>query len=128
MDLLYNRMKLYNRIKVYSRRISPLILLIFTGVTFSIFWYLIYFRLVLKAVNNGRFLWWMYRKNKMQTKAFSLKFLLSKFYPNSLTLSWRRPISYRNQSIDLLHKSMDWFLYDIGLRLERVKLCTCRKT
>ena len=38
-----------------------------------------------------------------------------------LTLSWRRPISYWNQSIDLLRKSMDWFLYDIGLRHERVK-------
>ena len=39
-----------------------------------------------------------------------------------LTLSWRRPISYRNQSIDLWSKSMDWFLYDIGLRHdERVK-------
>ena len=41
----------------------------------------------------------------------------------SLTLSWRRPLSYRNQSIDLLLKSMDWFLYDIGLRHERVKNC-----
>ena len=30
-------------------------------------------------------------------------------------------MSYRNQSIDLLGKSMDWFLYDIGLRHERVK-------
>ena len=38
-----------------------------------------------------------------------------------LTLSWRRPISYRNQSIDLLYKSMDWFLYDIDLRHERVE-------
>ena len=38
-----------------------------------------------------------------------------------LTLSWRRPISYRNQSIDLWSKSMDWFLYDISLRHERVK-------
>ena len=38
-----------------------------------------------------------------------------------LTLLRRRPISYRNQSIDLLCKSMDWFLYDIGLRRERVK-------
>ena len=37
-----------------------------------------------------------------------------------LTLSWRRPLSYRNQSTDLLHKSMDWFLYN-GLRHERVK-------
>ena len=38
-----------------------------------------------------------------------------------LTLSWRRPLSYRNQSIDLLCKSMDWFLYDNGLRHERVR-------
>ena len=37
-----------------------------------------------------------------------------------LTLSRWRLISYRNQSIDLQRKSMDWFLYDIGLRRERV--------
>ena len=37
-----------------------------------------------------------------------------------LTLSWRRPFLYRNQSIDLLCKSMDWFLYDNALRHERV--------
>ena len=41
---------------------------------------------------------------------------------NLLTLSWQRPLSYRNQSIDLLWKSMDWFLYDNGLRHERVNL------
>ena len=39
-----------------------------------------------------------------------------------LTLSWRRTLSYRNQSIDLLRKLMDWFLYDNGLRHERVML------
>ena len=39
----------------------------------------------------------------------------------SLTLSWRRSLSYRNQSIDLFCKSMDWFLYDRDLRYERVK-------
>ena len=39
-----------------------------------------------------------------------------------LTLSWQRPLSYRNQSIDLLRKSMDWFLYDNGLSHEKVKL------
>ena len=38
-----------------------------------------------------------------------------------LTLSWRRPLSYRNQSIDLFSKSMDWFLFDNGPRHERVK-------
>ena len=30
-------------------------------------------------------------------------------------------LSYRNQSIDLLSKSMDWFLYYNGLCRERVK-------
>ena len=39
-----------------------------------------------------------------------------------LTLSWRRLLSYRNQSIDLPWKSMDWFRYDNGPRHERVKL------
>ena len=40
---------------------------------------------------------------------------------NTLTLSWRRPLSYRNQSIDLQCKSMVWFLYDNGPRDGRVK-------
>ena len=40
----------------------------------------------------------------------------------NLTLSRRRPLSYRNQSIDLRSKPMYWFLYDKGLRLERVKI------
>ena len=46
-----------------------------------------------------------------------------------LTFSWRRLLSYRNQSIDFLCKSMDWFLYDNGLRHERVKITVlqCRR-
>ena len=39
----------------------------------------------------------------------------------TLTVSRRRPSSYRNQSTDLLYKSMDWFLYDNGLRHETAK-------
>ena len=39
----------------------------------------------------------------------------------TLTLSWRRLLSYRNQSTDLQSKSMDWFLYDNVLRHKRVK-------
>ena len=39
-----------------------------------------------------------------------------------LTLWWRRPLSYKNQSIGLLYKSMDRFLYDKSLRHERVKI------
>ena len=38
-----------------------------------------------------------------------------------LILSWQRSLSYRNQSINLLWKSMDWFLYDKDLRHERFK-------
>ena len=30
---------------------------------------------------------------------------------NALTFSWRRSLWYRNQSINLLRKSIDWFLY-----------------
>ena len=43
------------------------------------------------------------------------------FFKLLLTLSWRRLLSYRNQSIDFLCKSMDWFLYDNDLHHERVK-------
>ena len=43
------------------------------------------------------------------------------YFYYSLTLSWRGSLSYRNQSLDLQSKSMDWFLYDNGLRHERVK-------
>ena len=45
----------------------------------------------------------------------------AKMTPPGLTLSWRRPLSYRNQTIDLRSKSVDWFLYDNGLSHERVK-------
>ena len=41
--------------------------------------------------------------------------------PHELTLLWRRPLSYRNQSIDLQSKSIDWFPHDSGLRHEIVK-------
>ena len=39
-----------------------------------------------------------------------------------LTLSWRGPLSYRNQSIELLCILMDWFLYDNGFCQERVNV------
>ena len=39
------------------------------------------------------------------------------FWQSLVEKSWQklRPLSYRNQSIDLFRKSMDWFLYDNGL-------------
>ena len=39
---------------------------------------------------------------------------------NSFTTEVPTALSYRNQSIDLLWKSMVWFLYDRDLRHERV--------
>ena len=39
--------------------------------------------------------------------------LLVKFVFLELTLSWRRSLSYKNQSIDLLCNSLDWFQYDM---------------
>ena len=41
-----------------------------------------------------------------------------------VTLSWRRSLSHRNQLIDLLSKSMDWFLYDRDFHHERIKMIT----
>ena len=40
----------------------------------------------------------------------------------TLTLSWRRSLSYRNQSIYLHSKSVKWFLHDRDHRHERVIL------
>ena len=59
----------------------------------------------------------------LYTIVFDLLCLMMKeiYIPYQLTLSRWRPLSYRNQSIDLLCKSMDWFLYDNGLRLKRAK-------
>ena len=54
--------------------------------------------------------------------AFTVSLAVAIFLALQLTLSWRRPISYRNQSIGLLCKSMEWFLYDNSLRHERVKI------
>ena len=39
-------------------------------------------------------------------------FCNKKCMKRSLTLSWRRSLSCRNQSAYLLCKSLDWFLYD----------------
>ena len=56
------------------------------------------------------------------------EFLVRKYYPadknikrSQLTLSWRKSLSYRNQSTDLQSKSMDWFLYDTDLRHVTIK-------
>ena len=67
-------------------------------------------------------------------KLFDVKFSIAHLITNlkcfrrgwigwiSLTLSWRRCLSYRNQSIDLHDESMNWFLSDNDFRHERVKL------
>ena len=102
MDLLYNRIILCNR------TISPLVLFIFTAVVFG-FFYLIYFRLVIKALDIGQFSWWMCRKNEIRTKVLSLKSSnFSKFYPNPLKLCtcWEtKPLhkSVPGNSINVTH-------------------------
>ena len=50
------------------------------------------------------------------------KYLNGMYYSEAyLTLSWRKSLSYKNQSNDLLSKSVDWFLYDRDFRHSRVK-------
>ena len=53
-----------------------------------------------------------------------VKLIKQTFWPTSISLLnpfMTEPLSYRNQFIYLLRKSMDWFLYDNGLRHERLK-------
>ena len=57
----------------------------------------------------------IYWRNPWLKTWFFAKFLFFK------TLPWRSSLSYRNKSIDLLWKSIDWFLYDRDLRHEIVK-------
>ena len=59
-------------------------------------------------------------RHKNSIPLFNVKYGYSKNDFFSLTLSWRRSLSYRNQSINLRSKSMDWSLYDNGFRHERV--------
>ena len=58
---------------------------------------------------------------KLRQRILTFRYFFGATLDKSLTLSWRRPLSYRSKSIDLLCKSMDWFLYDNGHRHERVK-------
>ena len=63
-------------------------------------------------------------KDKAFQSYLELNTFFSKFYErglSALTLSWQRSLLYRNQSIDFIFKSMDWFLHGRNLRLERVK-------
>ena len=62
-------------------------------------------------------------ENHLETLWIEIYFKNSK---SILTLSRRRPLSHRNQSIDL-RSSMDWFLYDNGLRLERLRVLAGKK-
>ena len=49
--------------------------------------------------------------------------LASDFNIFELTLSWWRPLSYRNQSIDLWSKSTEWFLYITASVMKGLRLC-----
>ena len=50
-----------------------------------------------------------------------VEILYRNLWMNDLTLLQRRSLSYRNQFVDLLCKSVNWLLYDRNLRHERVK-------
>ena len=59
------------------------------------------------------------KRTHSESNSVSLNFYPTKIArrrQESQTTFRRRPLSYRNQSIDLLCKSMDWFIYNRGLR------------
>ena len=70
-----------------------------------------YFHVVPCSINTDRF--FKHRNNLEKSQILTRKIF-------HLTLSWRRSRSYRNQSIDMQNKSMDWFLYNRDLCHKRV--------
>ena len=62
----------------------------------------------------------VFHRERFVEKKKKISKVILKFKLPPLTLSWRRPLSYRNQSIYFRRKSMDWSLYDNCLRHERV--------
>ena len=48
------------------------------------------------------------------------------FLKNILTLSWRRSLSHRNQSINLLYKLIGWFLYGRDFVMKELEAFTLR--
>ena len=53
--------------------------------------------------------------------SFAERQIIPRIWSISITLPWRRSLSYRSQFIDLQSKSIDWILYDMDFRHERVK-------
>ena len=58
-----------------------------------------------------------YKFNTLPASLLYLYLLNETMAWNPLSLSWWRSLSYRIQSIDFFCKSMNWFLYDMDLRL-----------
>ena len=64
---------------------------------------------------------WMW-KNFLDFSRFIVNFeQIILIVPMTLTLSWRKTLSYRNQSIYFLCRSMEWFLHDRDLYPESVQ-------
>ena len=75
--------------------------------------------------------WWLFQKSGQWNSHVWWQFIFINYFENCdarkftlifLTLSWLKSLLYKNQFIDLLCKSVDWFLYDTDLLHERVKV------
>ena len=60
------------------------------------------------------------KKNKLCFRTCKNRLSVCDGWRASWLFQWRRSLSYRNQTIDFQNKSVDWFLYDRGIRHERV--------
>ena len=87
----------------------------------------IYFHLFLSIIRKAHYIFSATNQLFLQVLFRSLKIKHMHSSTNILslvlTLSRKRFLSYRKHSIDLLWKSMDWFLYHRDHRHERVKSC-----
>ena len=93
----------------YAKVTNPVV--IFCTFSFTLFWRASLYMTL-----------WIWKSNiwrKTILRYFHLNWRIKKLL--QLTPSWWRSLLYRNQSIDLHGKSMDWLLYNSDFRHERVK-------
>ena len=77
------------------------------------------FKIIFSFVTSSQFhCWYADRLSSQLSSRIAPGNLKVSLKLSDLTLSWWRSFSYRNQSIDLLLKSMAWFLYERVFRRE----------
>ena len=95
--------------------------LVFSGdIKWNIFWMSNVWSISVLILGGRNILWSVIAIFVTQFKNIYKQLFVARSLHKLQLFSWQRPLSCRNQLIDLQRKSMDWFLYDRDLHYKRV--------